>query len=60
MADASIKELKDSVDTLITIANDRLLQMIDRKTSLLDAFSLVDSVLQQGVEGFPVSLPFMV
>ncbi len=51
IADAGIIELKDNVDTLITIPNDRLLQMIDRKTSLLDAFSVVDEVLQQGVQG---------
>lgn len=51
IADAGIVELKDTVDTLITIPNDRLLQMIDRKTSLLDAFSVVDEVLQQGVQG---------
>ncbi|HSH31436.1 MAG TPA: cell division protein FtsZ [Candidatus Saccharimonadales bacterium] len=51
IADAGIAELKDSVDTLITIPNDRLLQMIDRKTSLLDAFNVVDEVLQQGVQG---------
>jgi cell division protein FtsZ len=50
-ADAGIAELKDSVDTLITIPNDRLLQMIDRKTSLVDAFGIVDEVLQQGVQG---------
>lgn len=50
-ADSGIEELKDSVDTLITIPNDRLLQMIDRKTSLMEAFSIVDGVLQQGVEG---------
>lgn len=50
-ADAGIIELKDSVDTLITIPNDRLLQMIDRKTSLVDAFGIVDAVLQQGVQG---------
>jgi cell division protein FtsZ len=50
-ADAGIEELKESVDTLITIPNDRLLQMIDRKTSLMEAFSIVDGVLQQGVEG---------
>jgi len=48
---AGIVELKDSVDTLITIPNDRLLQMIDRKTSLVDAFGIVDEVLQQGVQG---------
>lgn len=50
-AEAGIEELRDNVDTLITIPNDRLLQMIDRKTSLLDAFSVVDEVLQQGVQG---------
>ena len=50
-ADAGIVELKESVDTLITIPNDRLLQMIDRKTSLVDAFGIVDEVLQQGVQG---------
>ena len=50
-ADAGIRELKENVDTLITIPNDRLLQMIDRKTSLVDAFGIVDEVLQQGVQG---------
>lgn len=50
-AEAGINQLKDSVDTLITIPNDRLLQMIDRKTSLVDAFGIVDEVLQQGVQG---------
>jgi cell division protein FtsZ len=51
IADTGIQQLKDNVDTLITIPNDRLLQMIDRKTSLLDAFGVVDEVLQQGVQG---------
>ncbi len=50
-AESGIADLKDNVDTLITIPNDRLLQMIDRKTSLVDAFSIVDEVLQQGVQG---------
>lgn len=50
-AEAGIEELKNNVDTLITIPNDRLLEMIDRKTSLLDAFKVVDDVLQQGVQG---------
>lgn len=50
-ADRGIIELKETVDTLITIPNDRLLQMIDRKTSLVDAFGIVDEVLQQGVQG---------
>lgn len=50
-AESGIRELKENVDTLITIPNDRLLQMIDRKTSLVDAFGIVDEVLQQGVQG---------
>src|SRR5580704_3431264 len=50
-ADSGIAELRGTVDTLITIPNDRLLQMIDRKTSLVDAFGIVDEVLQQGVQG---------
>lgn len=50
-AENGIKELRENVDTLITIPNDRLLQMIDRKTSLVDAFGIVDDVLQQGVKG---------
>lgn len=45
------QELKEKVDTLITIPNDRLLQVIDKKTSLFDAFSVVDDVLRQGVQG---------
>lgn len=50
-AQVGLDELGDKVDTLITIPNDKLLQMIDRKTSLLDAFSVVDEVLKQGVQG---------
>jgi len=40
-------ELKEKVDTLITIPNDRILTIIDKKTPLLDAFSIVDEVLNQ-------------
>lgn len=50
-ADAGYEELKKSVDTLITIPNDRILSIIDRKTPLTDAFSVVDEVLRQGVQG---------
>lgn len=50
-AEAGVAELKDKVDTLIVIPNDRILQIIDRKTSLLDAFGVVDDVLRQGVQG---------
>ena len=46
-----IVNLKDKVDTLITIPNDRLLQVIDRRTSMLDAFRIADDVLRQGVQG---------
>lgn len=51
LAEAGISEMKDKVDTLITIPNDRLLQVIDKKTSLFDAFGVVDDVLRQGVQG---------
>jgi len=44
-------DLRDKVDTIITIPNDRLLQIIDKKTSILDAFQTVDDVLRQGVQG---------
>ncbi len=51
IAELGIEELKDKVDTLITIPNDRLLQVIDKKTSLNDAFAIVDDILRQGVQG---------
>jgi cell division protein FtsZ len=51
VAELGINEMKDKVDTLITIPNDRLLQVIDKKTSLFDAFGVVDDVLRQGVQG---------
>ncbi|MBI3261009.1 cell division protein FtsZ [Candidatus Berkelbacteria bacterium] len=51
VADVGIEELADKVDTLIVIPNDRLLQVIDKKTSLWDAFGVVDDVLRQGVQG---------
>lgn len=51
LAERGHEELAQRVDTIITIPNDRLLQIIDKKTSLLDAFSIVDEVLLQGVQG---------
>lgn len=51
IADEAYLELSEHVDTLITIPNDRVLQIIDKKTSLLDAFKIVDDVLRQGVQG---------
>ncbi|OGE79037.1 MAG: cell division protein FtsZ [Candidatus Doudnabacteria bacterium RIFCSPHIGHO2_01_FULL_46_14] len=51
LAEKGLEELKSSVDTIIIIPNDRILQIIDKKTSLLDAFRTVDDVLRQGVQG---------
>lgn len=51
IADRGMTDLADKVDTIITIPNDKLLQVIDKKTSLLDAFMIVDEILQQGVRG---------
>ena len=51
IAEAGHAELASKVDAIITIPNDRLLQIIDKKTSLLEAFSIVDEVLKQGVQG---------
>lgn len=50
-AEVAIENLRRSVDTLIIIPNDRLLQTIDRQTPLLEAFKVADDVLRQGVQG---------
>jgi cell division protein FtsZ len=50
-AETAIENLRRSVDTLITVPNDRLLQTIDRQTPLLEAFKVADDVLRQGVQG---------
>lgn len=50
-AEIAIENLSKSVDTLITIPNDRLLQTIDRSTPILEAFKVADDVLRQGVQG---------
>lgn len=50
-SDVGISNLRQYVDTLITIPNDRLLQTIDRRTPLLEAFKVADDVLRQGVQG---------
>ncbi len=50
-AERGIVNLKSRVDTLITIPNDRLLQVIDKNTSIVDAFRIADDVLRQGVQG---------
>ncbi|MBU1149188.1 cell division protein FtsZ [Patescibacteria group bacterium] len=51
IAERGLNDLADKVDSIITIPNDRILQIIDKKTSLLDSFIIVDDVLRQGVQG---------
>ncbi len=51
LAEEGIEELKDKVDTLIVIPNQRLLDVVDKKMPLLEAFKVADSVLGQGVQG---------
>ena len=50
-AERGIESLKGKVDTLVVIPNDKLLQIIDRKTSIVEAFKMADDVLRQGVQG---------
>ena len=50
-ADSGIQRIREKVDTLIVIPNDRLLDIADEKSSLLDAFKMADDVLLQGVQG---------
>jgi cell division protein FtsZ len=50
-AEQGIRQLRDSVDTLITIPNERLLNFVDRATSLADAFKIADDILRQAVQG---------
>ena len=49
-AEAGIEELKANVDTLITIPNDRLLEVVQKNTSIVEAFSIADNVLKQGIQ----------
>ncbi len=51
VSEAGYDNLKDKVDAIIAIHNDRILQIIDKKTSLIDAFKTVDEVLRQGISG---------
>lgn len=61
-AEEGIDQLKDKVDTLIVIPNQRILDVVDRKLSLLDAFKVADSVLTQGVQGISeiITLPGLI
>lgn len=51
IAEEANQTLAENVDTIITIPNDKILQVIDKDTSLVDAFEIVDDVLRQGVQG---------
>ena len=50
-AEQGIEGLRDQVDTLIVIENDRLLQVVEKRTSIIDAFMMADDILRQGVQG---------
>jgi cell division protein FtsZ len=50
-AGSGVEALRDACDTLIVIPNDRLLEVLDRSTSMVDAFRIADDVLRQGVQG---------
>lgn len=62
IANDAFNDLSEHVDTVITIPNDRVLQIIDKKTSLLEAFEIVDDVLRQGVQGISeiITLPGLI
>ncbi len=50
-AEQGVENLRDRVDTLIVIENDRLLQVVEKQTSVVDAFRMADDILRQGVQG---------
>lgn len=62
IADDAHSNLAEHVDTIITIPNDRVLQIIDKKTSLLESFQIIDDVLRQGVQGISeiITLPGLI
>jgi len=62
MADKGIEELAAEVDTLIVVPNDRLLDVLDQQTSMVEAFKVADDVLRQGVQGISdlVTLPAVI
>ena len=61
-ADAGIEELRQNVDTLIIIPNEKLLQVVEKQTSIMDAFKMSDDVLRQGVQGISdlITIPGLV
>jgi cell division protein FtsZ len=62
VASRGVDELRDDVDTLIVIENDRLLQVVEKRTSIVDAFNVADDVLRQGVQGITdlITIPGLV
>src|SRR6267143_4158204 len=61
-AERGVDQLRDRVDTLIVIENDRLLQVVERQTSVVEAFQMADDVLRQGVQGITdlITIPGLV
>ena len=61
-ADKGIEALADEVDTLIVVPNDRLLSVLERNTSMVEAFRVADDVLRQGVQGISdlITLPALI
>ena len=61
-AEKGVEELKNKVDTLVTIPNDRLLQIADKKTTMSQAFLMADEVLQSGIQGISdlISVPNLI
>ena len=61
-ADNGINELKQHVDTLVVIPNDRLLQVVNKGTTMLEAFRIADDVLRQGIQGISdlIAVPAMI
>ncbi len=61
-AEAGIDELKQHVDTLVVIPNDRLLQVVNKGTTMLEAFQIADDVLRQGIQGISdlIAVPAMI
>ena len=61
-AEAGIEELKQHVDTLVVIPNDRLLQVVSKQTTMLEAFRIADDVLRQGIQGISdlIAVPAMI
>ena len=59
IAERAWEELARNVDSIITIPNDRILQLVEKKTGLLEAFKIADDVLRQGVQGISELILFL-